>query len=160
MQTLVYQAGDDGDHQAGWQMGTRFIQRTIAGDDILLDRSTGLIWPKDMTGAGGNGGVNLNWAAAITWANGLNFAGWTDWRLPNVRELHTLTDFSKGGGPGLNSWIAPFTNRSTNNKWSSTTHQSLSINAWMVGGAVGTLQPLPKINTIRVLAVRRGRLNG
>jgi hypothetical protein len=41
--------------------------------------------------AGCNGGSqNLNWSNAIVWAEALNFAGYTDWRLPNITELQSL----------------------------------------------------------------------
>ncbi len=34
----------------------------------------------------------MNWNSALTYAENLNLGGYTDWRLPNVKELETLTD--------------------------------------------------------------------
>lgn len=100
-QSDVYRTGDDGTYQAGWWKGKpaqdnrkRFIKKTIAGDDVVIDRATGLIWAADGRGGGcGNGGT-FNWNAAIDYAEGLTFAGFSDWRLPNVLELISLVDFS------------------------------------------------------------------
>ena len=35
-----------------------------------------------------------NWAAALNYAENLTLAGYSDWRLPNIKELQTLTDFT------------------------------------------------------------------
>jgi len=34
------------------------------------------------------------WDAALTYAEDLDFAGFTDWRLPDIKELQTITDYS------------------------------------------------------------------
>ena len=95
-------AGHDGFYQAGWWRGrkiegnkTRFISKTIDGDDVVIDRATGLMWAADGTAAGCfNGGVK-NFADAITYAEGLTFAGFTDWRIPNAFELFSICDMSR-----------------------------------------------------------------
>jgi hypothetical protein len=36
----------------------------------------------------------MNWQDPIEYAGDLAFAGHEDWRLPNVRELQSVTDYS------------------------------------------------------------------
>jgi len=59
------------------------------GDGTVLDRATGLIWAKSDSGRG------MNWAAALSYCQGLNLGGHGDWRLPNAKELHSIVDYSR-----------------------------------------------------------------
>jgi len=77
--------GDDGDYQKGWSIGQRFVTKTIAGDDIVFDRATGLMWGRDHNQAGGRSGSMNKWGSMLVYYNDLNFAGYSDWRLPNIR---------------------------------------------------------------------------
>lgn len=129
-QIIEYQAGDDGTYEAGWWLRrlnannrTRWIARTIGGDDIVLDRATGLMWAADGNAAGANNGAVITWANAIVYANGLNFAGFTDWRVPNGLELASLIHFAIAP-PCINQ--AFFPNTKENYYHSSTTRNSLT----------------------------------
>ncbi len=158
-QTVSYYVDDDGDSEAGWNIGERFIEKTISGDDIILDRATGLVWPKNQLGNGGNGGLLVAWSQAVIWGAGLNFAGWTDWRLPNILELISCMDYSRGGGGGgANAWHTVFANTNTQQFWASTTLRTPTANAWLLGGVTGTATAAPKTQQKRSLAVRGGRL--
>jgi len=68
-------------------------QTTIATHEKLLykDPQTGLVWPVN----GNIAGRKMTWEQAKSWANSLNYAGYTDWRLPTKEELSALT--KKGG---------------------------------------------------------------
>ena len=57
------------------------------GDGTITDLDMGLMWTQ-LPGAG------TTWDAALSYAENLTFAGFTDWRLPNVKELQTLTDYT------------------------------------------------------------------
>ncbi|GAJ23406.1 unnamed protein product, partial [marine sediment metagenome] len=101
-QITSYRNGDDGEYEAGWWRGrlnadnkTRFIAKTIGGGSVVIDLATGLMWPADGVAAGCNNGVALSWEAAIDYALSLDFAGFTDWRIPNVKELASIIDFSR-----------------------------------------------------------------
>ena len=55
------------------------------GDGTVSDTSTGLMWLKDANYAktsGYDADGKMTWYDAMTWASGLNYAGYTDWRLP------------------------------------------------------------------------------
>lgn len=88
-----------------YQMGSKVTPRWADGGTTITDNVTGLMWVKDGSGPGCNNGVALNWAAAINFCNNLGFAGYSDWRLPNVNEMLSIVDFgnSSGGYPMLYS---------------------------------------------------------
>jgi len=123
-QTTSYETGDDGTYQKGWS-GTRFTNNT---DGTITDNATGLMWVQDGTGLGCNGGVGLAWAAAIAFAEGLGFAGYSDWRLPNVKELQSIVDYGTYN-PAIDS---VFTNTQSDSYWSSTTYAGYAGYAWRV----------------------------
>ena len=135
MQTTARLTGDDGTHQAGWWKGltvsgnkTRFDARSIELDDIVIDRATGLVWPKDLSDDGGVGGSQEVWGDMIDYANALNFGGFTDWRLPNVKELFSLLDFSFGAS----LWPSVFDSVINYYYWTSTTDVNNVLKAYAI----------------------------
>ena len=64
----------------------------------ITDKATGLMWMKIDSGqlkAGNNKDGKLNWQAALKWAEDLSYAGYSDWRLPNAKELQGIVDYSR-----------------------------------------------------------------
>ena len=59
------------------------------GDGTITDKATGLTWMK------GDSGKPMSWMAALSYAENLTFAGHSDWRLPNAKELHSIVNYSK-----------------------------------------------------------------
>lgn len=57
------------------------------GDGSISDLNTGLIWQKAL-------GPKLAWSEAVAGAAGARTAGHADWRLPTIKELYSLMDFS------------------------------------------------------------------
>jgi len=115
-QTIVYSAEDDGDIQAGYpKSGARFVDN---GDGTITDKATGLMWPADSNGVGCNGGASKTWTTAMTWARGLVFAGYSDWRLPNVYELQSIINYARIN-PCIDTTF--FLNTKDKYYWSSTT---------------------------------------
>jgi len=159
-QVTSYAAGDDGDYEAGWWIRRlnannriRFLTRTIAGDDIVLDRATGLMWPQDWSLAGANNGATLDWGLSTVWANNLNFAGFTNWRLPNVNELLSLIHYESGLPYIWSAFINVATNRPY---WSSTTDNAVTLNAYEVRFYSPSFNSRVKTYTNRHVAVRKG----
>ncbi len=56
-------------------------------DGTITDLDTGLMWTQ-LPGAA------MSWNTALGYAEGLALGGYTDWRLANVKELQTLTDYT------------------------------------------------------------------
>jgi hypothetical protein len=61
-------------------------------DGTITDRATGLMWSKDDSGKG------MNWQDALAWVqkhNSEKFHGHSDWRLPSVKELQSIVDYTR-----------------------------------------------------------------
>jgi hypothetical protein len=121
-QTEKYGPGDDGDLQMGVMWSSpRF---TDNNNGTVTDNFTGLIWTQN---------ANLlvlkqNWNDALGFCNGLadgayglsDGSNMGDWRIPNVKELQTLIDYSRYN-PALPTGH-PFANVQSFYYWSSTTY--------------------------------------
>lgn len=57
------------------------------GDGTVTDNNTGLIWLQDP-------GEKMTWKEALAHAESFEYAGHDDWRLPTIKELYSLIDFS------------------------------------------------------------------
>lgn len=57
-------------------------------DGTITDNSTGLMWGQDDNEEG------IDWEAALLYAESSETAGYSDWRLPNVKELQSIVDYS------------------------------------------------------------------
>ncbi|MCK4959317.1 MAG: DUF1566 domain-containing protein, partial [Planctomycetes bacterium] len=69
-----------------------------SGDGTVTDKATGLMWMKVDSGklkAGKNKDGKLNWQEALAWAEGLEYAGHSDWRLPSIKELQSIVDYTR-----------------------------------------------------------------
>ncbi len=65
---------------------------TDNGDGTITDVATGLMWDR----YGSNGG--MNWEEALEWAQQKNreqYLGYSDWRLPNAKELQSIVDYER-----------------------------------------------------------------
>ena len=58
------------------------------GDGTIIDNATDLMWTQSDNGEG------LDWESALAYAESSEEAGYTDWRLPNVKELQGIVDYS------------------------------------------------------------------
>ena len=82
--------GQDGDLQKGAP-----LSYTDNGDGTITDNNTGLMWEKlSMDGSVHDVSNTYTWANAfaqhVATLNGTSFAGHTDWRVPNVKELQNI----------------------------------------------------------------------
>ena len=82
---------------------------TLNGDGLTVhDNNTGLTWQRSPD-LDGDGDIDVNdkltFAEAQTYANTLdaqNYGGYSDWRLPTIKELYSLIDFSGVDPSGYN----------------------------------------------------------
>ena len=58
------------------------------GDGTITDEATGLMWMQD------DPGVTLDWENALAFADTFSLGGHDDWRLPDVKELQSIVDYS------------------------------------------------------------------
>ena len=95
--------------------------------ETVYDNQTNLMWQDNAIVASVD--HKLDWTASIDYCENLDFAGFQDWRLPNVNELLSITDLSVYN-PAIDS---TFQNTAALYHWSSTTQDSNASRAWSVG---------------------------
>jgi len=93
--------------------------------DIVTDNTRGLMWQDDAAAAS----TQLTCQNAIDHCEALDLGGYTDWRLPNIKELKSIVDRSKSTAPIIYS---AFQNTPSNGYWSATTLASNTSYAWYV----------------------------
>lgn len=148
-----FAAGDDGDLQNGVEWPEpRF---TDNGDGTVIDRLTGLVWAREPIIAAD--GFGYTWDDAFTVIAGLNtdgsLAGHDDWRMPNVRELRSLTDYTRTE-PALPDGH-PFDASHIAHVWTSTTGAGFHLGeAWMVSFGTTRTDHEPKATRNTVWPVR------
>ncbi|GEM_PF-1685439 len=76
-------------------------------DGTVSDLNTGLIWSQPIDG-------DMTWSAAVTYAESATYGGYSDWRLPTIKELYSLMDFSGYTGTS-ESTSSPYIDSSTFN---------------------------------------------
>ena len=134
--------GQDGFYRRGCSMEGRFVDN---GDGTVTDLCTGLMWQQETAPE------TYNWQNALKYCEGLDLAGYTDWRLPNVRELRSIVDYGR--------WepaIDPVFGAVALWYWSSSTSVAGPYDAWSVNfhwGYVHLGNPY-KAKTYYVRAVR------
>ncbi len=102
------------------------------GDGTINDNATGLMWQQFDSEMG------LNWQEALSWVqqkNSDNDLGYNDWRLPNVKELQSIIDYTRSpttsGTPAIDPlfYCSVITDEGGNENypfyWSSTTHANM-----------------------------------
>ncbi len=146
-QTISYTDYDDGYYQKG-------LPRSYTRDDakeVVVDNTTGLVWQDDEEAKT----VRKTWEDAKDYCQALTLGGYSDWRLPTVRELRSIVD---RGRFSPNPTINPtFQNVMSNNGdyWSSTT---ISFNteddAWNVNFSSGGDLWHPKSGAYYIRCVR------
>ena len=141
--------GEDNDYQPAASQPSY----TDNGNGTTTDNRTGLMWVNDGNSAGCNNGGTLTWDAAITFCEGLTYAGYSDWRLPNVRELESIVD---AGHTSSSINATYFTNTQSNSYWTSTTYVPDTSYAWYVSFSHGYVFDNHKTLVNHVRCVRGG----
>ncbi|MBV1908208.1 MAG: DUF1566 domain-containing protein [Kangiellaceae bacterium] len=92
-------------------------------EGTVLDESTGLVWYQCRLGEIYEGGIcmgdesSVNWLETLSLAESFEFEGFDDWRLPNIKELQSIVEYSCHS-PSLNTAVFHITQNNT--YWSST----------------------------------------
>lgn len=102
-------------------------------DGTISDEATLLMWSQCDSENG------MDWESALAWVqtkNSENYLGYHDWRLPNIKELHSIVDYTRAPGETDSAAIDPIfiSTKITNEAgkedygffWSSTTHMGSS----------------------------------
>ena len=112
------------------------------GDGTITDLDTNLMWAQVPS-------ASLTWTNALSYAEALSLGGFTDWRMPNVKELGSLVDFPRATAttttttPCLNRTLFPAATATS--YWSSTSQKTgTPTAAWVVEFGVTTASAPPR----------------
>lgn len=96
------------------------------GDGTITDKATGLMWQKV------DSSKSMSWEDALEYAENINLAGYSDWRLPNAKELQSIVDYTRSptttNSPAIDPIFktSPIKDEEGNTNypfyWTSTTH--------------------------------------
>ena len=105
------------------------------GDGTVTDLSLNLMWqhctaPSEDTSCVSGLPSTYIWDDALAYCNALSLGGQMGWRLPNVKELHSIVDMEKVNAPNIDTTYFPDTQAAY--YWSSTTFFGTSSYAWYV----------------------------
>ena len=117
------------------------------GDGTVTDQRTGLIWQKIGSDKG------MAWEEALKYCDSLRLAGGDNWRLPNIKELRSISD-DRLVGPSLDK--ACFPEARAASYWSSTSSCNRPQQAWFIDFETGLVSHAEKPEQFLVLAVRGG----
>jgi len=102
------------------------------GNGTITDNATGLMWMQNDNGSA------ILWEDALNFAENFNYAGYSDWRLPDIKELQSIVDYTRSPATTNSAAINPLFNCTRINNeageadygyyWSSTTFCSLTPN--------------------------------
>ena len=133
------------------------------GDGTITDTKTGLIWKRCLEGQSGSDCASGS-AEAFTWQQALQraqtvnssggFAGFSDWRLPTIKELSSLVEH-QCVDPAIN--LTRFPNASSDGLWSSSAVAGNTEYAWSVGFSDGNAFWDYEGNLNRLRLVRSGQ---
>lgn len=93
---------------------------TDNGNGTVTDNLSGLMWPKTPDGN------TYTWEQALSSCENFSFAGYDDWRLPNIKELQSLNDESRINPPVNPLFAIPGGQKF----WSSTSLPNQTTKAW------------------------------
>ncbi len=123
---------------------------TDNGNGTISDNLTNLIWQKIAYSD------SLTWEKSLTYADTLSLNGFTDWRLPNIKELQSINDESLYN-PSINTTF--FSNIGVKKYWSSTTLPNQTTKAWYLDTQFGITTYYAKTGKINLICVRGNESN-
>lgn len=118
---------------------------TDNGDGTIKDNLTQLTWQKVP-----NTSI-VTWEQALAYAEGLSLGGASDWRMPNIKELQSLTN-ELATNPAV--FTPYFNNLGVHFYWSSTTLPNQTLSAWYWSTTFGITAYSAKTVQNYVLCVR------
>jgi hypothetical protein len=124
---------------------TAIPQFTDLGNNTVRDNLTGLIWQKTPNPD------TLTWENALQYAENLTLGNASDWRLPNIKEVQSISDVALIA-PSVSTTFFP----TIGNKkyWSSSTLSNQPTRAWYLNTQSGITTYELKTLRLAVLCVR------
>ncbi|MFN5209964.1 MAG: DUF1566 domain-containing protein [Bacteroidota bacterium] len=115
------------------------------GDGTVNDLVTGLTWKKNISTD------TLTWENALVFADTCTSGGYNDWRLPNIKEIHSLNNESLVN-PSVDALFFP--GSGLKKIWSSTSLSNQTAKAWYLDTRYGITTYYLKTRRIYTMLVR------
>jgi hypothetical protein len=127
------------------------------GTGTVFDTKTHLTWQQTAPTSGGDdGNGGFSWAHAKTYCTTVALPG-TGWRLPTVKEIVTIADFSKTSpGPTLDTSANGFLSGTADQFWSATPYAGDPTQAWDFSFSNGGMSNASVTTTYHARCVRGG----
>lgn len=119
----------------------RFQENDISGEIIVTDMKTTLQWTKTSV-------PGKTWQQSIDYCNWLTYAGYSDWKLPDIYQLRTLINSEKYNP------ASDFPGIASNRFWSSSVYVYYADYAWYVYFFLGYVNFYNKTSTYYAVCVR------
>ena len=74
------------------------------GDGTIYDNATGLMWMQN------DNGIGVTWKDALSYAENFTYGGYSDWRLPDTKELQSIVDYTRSPAKTNSASINPIFN--------------------------------------------------
>ena len=120
---------------------------------MVTDSKTGLIW-QDEYSDNNNTIKSSSWQDAIDYCEALTLGGNNDWRLPNIKELLSIVDYSKSN-PSINAVFQNTSIALSPGYWSSTTLNYPSGTSWCIDWRSGRIMQCGKEQAYDILPFSR-----
>ncbi len=130
------------------RIGKYIVKEPVKRKKVVFDTKTNLMWVRN----GNLAGKKMTWREAIEYCERLNYAGYSDWRLPTIDELKTL--IKKDEIPAINN--KAFDCLEDLYYWSATTYVSNTVSAWNMNSYYGNASSSNKMYHYYVRPVRGG----
>ncbi len=138
-------AGGEKDFRPRCVRGSIVVSSFIDNSDgTVTDSRTELMWAQSDFSV-------MNWEEALVFAETSSYASYDDWRMPNIKELRTISDDTESN-PSVNATYFSFI--TSINYWSSTTEVNNSTRAWDIDYSSGLVSYAEKTLDKGTLLVR------
>ena len=132
---------------------------SVQSSGVVQDTTTGLMWMRcaygqtwDATSSTCTGSpVQITWQDALQLSATVSFGGFSDWRLPNVKELSTIVE-KMCVDPAVNATLFPATK--SENFWTGSTYVDNQTRAWSIAFYNGKNNTKDKLQDMYVRFVR------
>ena len=111
--------------------------------ELVTDRHTGYVWQKEYV-------TGKYWMDALAYCESLDYAGFNDWRLPDVKELSSLVNVERSG------LASDFPDMPAYEFWTSSTYVDDYDSAWGIYFGNGMVSSNGKDLTRAVRCIRSG----
>lgn len=142
-------------------VGARFSAVGYSGDDMVADAEHGLMWMRCAIGQSWTGktcsgtAATMGWDEASALTGTVSFGGYSDWRLPGVRELGTIVQRAQAA-PRID--VIKFPSTPSARFWTATEFAPSPSQAWQLDFGFGVSQNGAKSEARAVRLVRTASL--